>query len=56
MRGDDTADMKTSMDVGEMVGDVGNTRFMLGRWWGTPSKWQLPRDVGSRGRGDLGGC
>jgi hypothetical protein len=62
--------MKTSTDVGETVGDFGNTKFMfgemagnvantkfmLGRWWGTPSKWQVPRDVGSRGRGDLGGC
>lgn len=63
------ADMKTSTNVGEMVGDFGNTKFMLGRWWGTPSKWQMPRDVGKkpekgreprdvgrRGRGNLGGC
>jgi hypothetical protein len=27
--------MKTSTNVGEMVGDFGNTKFMLGRWWGT---------------------
>lgn len=50
------ADMKTSTNVGEMVGDFGNTKFMLGRWWGTPSKWQMPRAVGRRGRGNLGGC